>query len=280
MGLGRYLRRNIAGPIAQRLDVQTSLMVEKHVLDLVRSPPYNAPKRLEPHGFRSFSQNDEDGIVQEIFRRIGTESRAFVEFGVGNGMENNSRALLYAGWRGLWIEGNPKACAGIRRAFSQEMSRGQLQLTSAFITRDNISGLIEAARLPDLDLLSIDIDGNDYWIWQAISLRPRVVIIEYNATFRPPTSWTIQYNESHRWNGSHYHGASLQALHDLGRSKGYTLVGCSLSGVNAFFVRDDLVNGKFAAADVAELYNPPRYYLLRLPIGHPHGDFGPYASGG
>jgi hypothetical protein len=160
------------------------------------------------------------------------------------------------------------------------MSRDQLQLTNAFITRDNISGLIEAARLPELDLLSIDIDGNDYWIWQAISLRPRVVVVEYNATFRPPVSWTIQYNESHRWNGSDYHGASLQALHDLGRSKGYTLVGCSLSGVNAFFVRDDLLNGEFADANVAELYNPPRYYLLRLPIGHPHGDFGPYVSGG
>jgi hypothetical protein len=258
------------GPIGQ-------MLCEMHVRELLSSPQYQDQHRVEPYGFRSFSQNDEDGIIQEIFRRIGEENRTFVEFGVGNGLQNNTRLLLYRGWKGLWIEADPSSCKKIRRSFARELSTGQLQLISEFVTRENIQSLIQSANLGPLDLLSIDIDGNDYWIWEAVELRPRVVTIEYNAKFHPPTHWVMEYNAAHQWNSSDYQGASLQSLADLSGRKGFRLVGCCLAGVNAFFVRQDLAADHFATEDAAYLYNPPRYYLQHfMPSGHPAGSFGAY----
>lgn len=279
MGLGRYLRERIAAPIVQRIDMQSQLLQEMHVRELLRSAPYNAPKRLEPHGFRSFSQNDEDGILQEIFRRIGAETSTFVEFGVQDGMQNNSRVLLYRGWRGLWIESDAGCCQKMQASFRAELASGQLQLRNDFVTKGNIASLIESTGLGEPDLLSIDIDGNDYWIWEAITCRPRVVVMEYNAKFRPPTQWVMEYNPDHRWDYTDYHGASLQSLTNLARDKGYALVGCCLAGVNAFFVRNDLLGQSFAEADVASLYNPPRFYMQHfMSSGHPAGAFGAYRT--
>jgi hypothetical protein len=273
------LRRYFTAPIVKQRDAQGELLFDMHLQRLLAAEPYNASKRLERHGFRSFSQNDEDGILQEIFRRIGSGRHTFVEFGVQNGLQNNTRLLMYQGWRGLWIEADRKADASMRQCFAAELATGQLQLRCACVTAQNILGLIESAQLGELDLLSIDIDGNEYWIWEAITLNPRVVVVEYNAKFRPPTKWVMQYNPDHQWNYSDYQGASLESLDALARRKRYTLVGCCLPGVNAFFVRDDLVLDRFAAADVARLYNPPRYYLQRfLSAGHPSGPFGPYES--
>jgi hypothetical protein len=279
VGLGRYLRRHVAVPIVERLDMQGQLLLEMHLQQLLQAPPYDASKRLERHGLRAFSQNDEDGILQEIFRRIGTGDKTFVEFGVQDGLQNNTRLLLYQGWRGLWIEADANACRSMRRSFAAEIASGKLQVCQSLVTAENITGLIDAARLGDIDLLSIDIDGNDYWIWEAVSLKPKVLVIEYNAKFPPPTKWVMQYNPQHRWDYTDYQGASLESLTELSRSKGYTLVGCCLAGVNAFFVRDDLVRDRFAQPDTRALYNQPRYYLQRfLASGHPSGPFGPYES--
>lgn len=279
MGLGRYLRERIAAPIVRRVDMQSELLLEMHIRELLRCEPYSSERRLERHGFRSFSQNDEDGIVQEIFRRIGVDRSVFVEFGVQDGLQNNSRLLLYRGWRGLWIEGDSDAYRRMQRSYRAELTSGLLQLRNSFVTKENIMDLIESARLGEIDLLSIDIDGNDYWIWDAITLRPRVVIIEYNAKFRPPTAWVMEYNPEHRWDYTDYQGASLQSLSNLARRKGYSLVGCGLAGVNAFFVRDDLVQDRFAEPDVAALYNPPRYYMQYFTsVGHPPRAFGPWRS--
>lgn len=279
MGIGRYLRRHIAAPTVRRLDMQAELLLEMHLRALLNTAPYSTPRRLEPFGFRSFSQNDEDGIVQEILRRIGVSSGTFVEFGVQNGLQNNTRLLLYRGWRGLWIEADVKACRYMERAFKKELAARQLRLLCGFVTKENIDELIQSAQLGDIDLLSIDIDGNDYWIWDAITLRPRVIVIEYNATFRPPTKWVMEYNAAHRWDFTDYQGASLAALDELARRKGYTLVGTCVAGVNAFFVRDDLVQGLFCESDASALYNPPRYYVQHfMARGHPAGEFGPYRS--
>ena len=257
--------------------MQGQLLLEMHLQQLLRTPPYDSAKRLERHGFRAFSQNDEDGILQEILRRIGPGDKTFVEFGVQDGLQNNTRLLLYQGWRGLWIEADATACGSVRRSFASEVTSGQLQLSQSFVTTQNIVSLIAQARLGEIDVLSIDIDGNDYWIWEAISLTPRVFIVEYNAKFPPPTKWVMQYNPTHRWDYTDYQGASLEALTELGRTKGYTLVGCCLAGVNAFFVRNDLVEDRFAPPDTTALYNPPRYYMQRfLPSGHPSGAFGRY----
>ena len=131
----------------------------------------------------------------------------------------------------------------------------------------------------DIDFLSIDIDYNDYWVWKAIDVvTPRVVAIEYNATLRPPMSLTVPYDPNGAWDGTNFHGASLEALTRLGAAKGYRLVGCGMAGVNAFFVRADLTGDLFLEpATAAEHYEPPRHYLHLLPAGHASRP-GPFVS--
>lgn len=235
---------------------------------------YHEDKRLLKYGFKSFSQADEDGAIQEIFRRIGVEQRTFVEIGVGPGVETNTLFLLLQGWRGVWIEADGASVRRIARTHSRLIATGALRVVQRFVSAADIDALVGAA---PLDLLSIDVDGNDYWIWQAITqARPRAVVIEYNPTLRPPVSVTMEYNPTHVWSGTSYFGASLCALERLGRTKGYTLVGCSISGVNAFFVRDDLVGDHFCAPYTAENhYEPPRFFTFRS--GH-RPDFGSYVE--
>jgi hypothetical protein len=225
------------------------------------------PKRLLAHGFRGYSQHDEDGMIQDIFRRIGVSNQVFVEFGVGDGTENNTLYLMLSGWRGLWIDGSETSAIAIRGQFSSFIRTGQLSFVHGFVDRDSINGIIEKARHSgEIDLLSIDIDGNDYWVWEAISIvQPRVVVIEYNAVFRPPLSVVAEYDQSFVWNGTSYYGASLKALESLGSRKGYALVGCSLSGINAFFVRQELVEDKFFAPFTAENhFEPPRFGFYKI----------------
>ncbi|MDV3000839.1 MAG: hypothetical protein N5P05_002445 [Chroococcopsis gigantea SAG 12.99] len=199
---------------------------------------------------------------------------------MGYGLENNSAYLLVKGWRGHWIEGSPDYCKNIEKRFVDCIASKQLTLDNAFINAENIEDLFREASVPtQLDLLSIDIDGNDYWVWQAITnYRPRVVIIEYNAIYPPESSWVMQYNPQHRWDYTSYMGSSLKALEKLAQQKGYKLVGCSFSGANAFFVRDDLVGDNFCEPYTAENhYEPPRYFLCSKLNGHPRS-FGKFKT--
>lgn len=226
-------------------------------------------KCLEQYGYKVYSQNDEDGIIQEIFRRIGVTNKIFVEFGVQDGLESNCHYLLFQEWKGLWIEGSTKYINDIRQKFFPVIQSGQLKCKYGFVTKDNINGLISEEGISgEIDLLSIDIDGNEYYVWNAINIiNPRVVIIEYNGKFPPDCDWKMAYNENHIWDGSDWHGASLKAMENLGRKLGYQLVGTNLIGANAFFVRSDLTGDKFYVPATAEkLYNP-----LRLHIRHASG---------
>lgn len=228
-------------------------------------------KCLEQYGYKVYSQNDEDGIIQEIFHRIGTTNRVFVEFGVQNGLESNCHYLLLRGWKGLWLEGDPEYVKEIHIKFQPVVQTGQLQCGCAFLTRDNINHIIEEYGISgEIDLLSIDVDGNDYYIWEAIRIvNPRVVIIEYNGKIPPDCNWKMAYYENYQWDGSDWHGASLKALELLGRQKGYQLVGTNISGVNAFFVRKDLSADRFYKYSSAEsLYNPLRLNFIHH-SGHP-----------
>jgi hypothetical protein len=243
-------------------------------------PRHADPKRLLRYGFKVYSQNDEDGIIQEIFRRIGTTNRTFVEFGVETGVECNTSKLLVEGWRGQWIEALPAYVAEIRKMFSHRLADGSLKVTEALVTVENINALMsEASMAGEIDLLSIDIDNNDYWVWKAITaIDPRVVVIEYNASLRPPMSLVVPYRPNQIWDGSSFFGASLEALVRLGRDMGYSVVGCNYSGANAFFVRNDLADDLFlkpATAD--EHYEPARYFYNYFQSGHP-GRPGPYVS--
>ncbi len=226
---------------------------------------------LESYGYKTYSQNDEDGIIEEIFHRIGCRTRIFTEFGVEDGLESNCHLLLHKGWSGLWIEGNQKSYRDILYKFHPVIRQDRLKVIQAFITKENINDLIRSAGISgEIDLLSIDVDGNDYYIWEAVSvINPMVVVIEYNGKFPPDTDWKMAYNSNHIWAGTDWHGAGLKALERLGEKKNYQLVGTSLNGVNAFFVRKELAKGKFYEPATAEaLYNPLRLQLFHK-NGHP-----------
>jgi hypothetical protein len=243
-------------------------------------PRHADHKRLLRYGFKVYSQNDEDGIIQEIFKRIGTTNRTFVEFGVETGVECNTTKLLAEGWRGLWIESVQRYAVEIRKTFADKLGDGRLRITEGMVTAENINALLaEKGITGEIDLLSVDIDNNDYWVWKAITtINPRVVVIEYNAALRPPMSLVVPYDPVRAWDGSNFFGASLEALVRLGRDKGYSIVGCSFSGVNAFFVRSDVAGDHFLQpATAEEHYEPARYFFSKIPSGHP-GRPGPYVS--
>jgi hypothetical protein len=250
------------------------LQCERALREILADPGYADPRRLERFGGKVYSQNDEDGIIDEIFRRIGVEARSFVEFGVSDGRECNTLKRLLEGWQGLWIEGGTELCAAIRRTFPDQIAAGALELRESFVSAENIDSIITGSRIARggvLDLLSIDIDGNDYYVFQAIrSVRARVVVIEYNAKFPPPLDLVIRYDPQHTWDGSDYMGASLQALTNLANRMGYQLVATNVTGANAFLVRNDLAGERFFSPATAEaLYNPPRYWATSgFAVGH------------
>jgi hypothetical protein len=238
---------------------------------LLQAPRYQDKKCLSQYGYKVYSQNDEDGIIREIFNRIGVTNRIFIEIGVGKGMENNTLALLFDGWKGMWIEGARQAITFIRQNLKNTIKKGNLKLLNAFVDRNNVDELISTAiDYTEIDLLSIDIDGNDFHVFDAITcIRPRVVIIEYNAKFPPPIVYCMSYNENHVWRRDDNFGASLKFLEREFSKKGYCLVGCNLTGANAFFVRNNLVGTHFLEPFTAENhYEPARYYLGEFTSGH------------
>ncbi len=265
--------------ISARLELLARSDLEVFEQRLLQSPRYHDPTHLAHFEHQIYSQNGEDGIIIEIFRRVGHGTKTFIEVGVGDGLENNTAFLLSQGWKGLWIDGSPECGTVIRREFSRSISAGDLLFVESLVTAENVATLVHSAGFSgEIDLLSVDIDQNTYYILKALlgAVRPRVVVVEYNATMPPWLDWKVRY-ESHRWyQGSFYFGASLKAFELLGKSKGYSLVGCELHGVNAFLVRDDLVAEKFSPPFTAEAtYEPPRYWLIRT-AGHQRGfgDFG------
>ncbi|GHT74546.1 hypothetical protein FACS1894124_4590 [Spirochaetia bacterium] len=225
---------------------------------------------LDRFGYKVYSQNDEDGIVAEIFRRIGTTNKQFVEFGVQNGLESNGHFLLHKGWHGLWIDGDKKAFKQLASVFARPIHSKQLTAINAFITVENINSIISSSMGGGIDLLSIDIDGNDYWVWEAITcIKPRVVVIEYNAKFPPDYEWIMPYDLDHIWDTSDKQGASLKSLELLGNKLGYQLVGTNMTGVNAFFVQRELAKDLFPLPATAEnLYHPMVFYIPII-SGHP-----------
>jgi hypothetical protein len=244
---------------------------EQAILSILSQPKYRDPKRISQHEHKTFSQNGEDGIIAEVFRRIGTTNRYFVEFGASDGFENNTVLLLRQGWSGCWIEGDPELVKTAGTHFRTEIVGGKLTLMQRFITAENIEDLFHDGKVPEeFDILSIDIDRNDYYVWRAVThYRPRVVVIEYNPIYPPTMSWVVPYDPSAMWDSTTRTGASLKALEELGANMGYALVGCNLTGVNAFFVRKELVGDQFATPYTAENhYEPSRYFLHHEPPLH------------
>jgi hypothetical protein len=246
------------------------LQQEAFIRDLMSQERYRDPKRLTSFEFQIYSQNGEDGIIAEIFRRIGVKDRTFVEIGVGDGVENNTAFLLAQGWRGIWVEGGAENLRTIRTNHASYLNTERLKLVELFVTRESIAPALKAVSVPlEIDLLSLDVDRNTYWVWEGLAdLSARVVVVEYNATFPPQVDWKVDYVADAWWDDSFNYGASLKALELLGRRLGYALVGCDLSGTNAFFVREDLCSEAFHSPFTSEQHHePPRYWLVRL-AGH------------
>jgi hypothetical protein len=230
--------------------------------ELRNDPRFQDDQRLLSFQAQICSQHGEDGIIREIFRRIGTTNRVFCELGVGNGAENNTAFLLSQGWTGYWIDADDDFVTTIQSR--TDLSKDDLQWLVTRISRENVGRCFQQMDVPlEFDLLSLDIDQNTYYVWEGLAAyRPRVVVTEYNGALPPDIDWKVRYDEDRRWDGTQNFGASLKAFENLGRRLGYSLVGCEFIGANAFFVRDDLVAGRFAEPFTAENhYEPPRYSL-------------------
>ncbi len=196
--------------------------------------------------FQVYSQWGEDGIIEWLLRNVRVERQVFVEFGVQNYEESNTRFLLVnRNWSGLILDGSAEHMAYVRR--DPIYWRHNLKAVNAFITRENINDLLHDAGINgEIGLLSVDIDGVDYWVWEAITaVFPAIVVAEYNSLFGADRAVTVPYDATFQRSTAHhsnlYYGASLSALVGLGRRKGYAFVASNRAGNNAFFVRRDLL---------------------------------------
>ena len=222
---------------------------------------------LTPFELRVFSQNGEDGVLAEILTRVGTGERSFVEFGVESGREGMCVYLAdVAHWHGLFMDGDAHAFTALERKYRAD---DRVRTHCAIVTPANVQQLFAAADVPaEPAVLSIDVDGTDYWIWEAIdNYRPRVVVIEYNSALDPHRRLVQPADLKDGWDGTEYFGASLAAMRAMGERKGYRFVHAELCGVNAFFVREDLAEGRFPDADAVALRGAPNYFQYGR--GHP-----------
>jgi SAM-dependent methyltransferase len=216
--------------------------------DVAIDQPLQSPFDLERFERRITSQGGEDGLLAALFELLGTTNRYYVEFGCGDGVQCNTTQLRRSGWHGLLMDG--------------EVAPGaeDVVIVRAWITAENIEALFDQHGVPhEPDLLSIDVDGNDYWVLKALQRRPRVLIAEYNANLGAEPALTIPYDPQHHWDGSDHYGASLRALAQVAKTKGYTLVYCTQAGVNAIFVRDDLL-GEHPTHAVEAIFRPANYW--------------------
>jgi hypothetical protein len=212
---------------------------------------------------RYWSQSDEDTITLRILDRIGMSSPGtFIEFGVGDGRENNTLVLLAHGWRGVWIGGQD--------IIFEPAENGRLEFKKSWITLDNIKPttdeLIQKRNLNPVDLVSLDLDGNDLHFTKHLlqgGLRPKVWIAEYNARFPVGVKWTVPYDATHTWVGDDYWGASFSSFCKLFEEYEYFPVACSILGANIFFVQKQY-GSKFADVtnDIHQIYQPPLHYLV------------------
>ncbi len=201
---------------------------------------------LQEVEFSVFSQWGDDGIIQYLINRLDIENRVFIEFGVENYLESNTRFLLMNNnWSGLVMDGSTTNVDIIKSA--AYYWKYDLLAKAAFITSENVNSLIgEAGFEGEIGLLHIDIDGNDYWIWKSLTIvEPIIMIVEYNSVFGKKRSITIPYQEDFIRTKAHYSnlyaGASISALCDLAEEKGYAFIGCNSAGNNAYFIKKQYI---------------------------------------
>ena len=271
----RRVRSWLVSPLVEMISTQMHL--QKLQLDVLHSQhdfllqsqhadAINTAKNpLNRFGAKYFSQTDEDGITLEIVRRLGIEAGTFAELGVGNGLENNTVILLATGWHGFWIGAEDLA-------FNYKLNPKRFNFLKAWISAENVVRLMrqgfESIAINELDVLSFDLDGNDFYIAQELlktGFSPKLFILEYNAKFPPPIKWTTEYDATHSWDRTDYQGASLALFSELLTEFGYTLICCGAAiGANAFFIRNQYLR-HFADVpkNIEDIFVGCRYQLYK-----------------
>ena len=273
--LFKYLRRWLLSDIYHN-ETSTQYLINSEINEILDEVKKLDEKALIIYGRKVYSQCDEDGIIEEIFNRIGTTDKTFIEIGCGQGLENNTHYLLLKGWKGVWIDGSNENIRFIKNQLGYRGDKNKkLSITQTYVDRDNINQILKenlvqiAHEGTTVDFLSMDIDGNDLEVLRHINaVSPRMICVEYNAKFPPSLCETINYDPAHRWQGDDYQGSSLAAIHLVMESQGYTLVSCSIAGTNAFFVRNEDI-GPINILPLEKLYMPARYHLCHKDSGLP-----------
>lgn len=243
-----------------------SLLCELVELQLLQNAKYHLPHALMPFRQKIFSQYGQDGLLAEIFRRIGEGGGRFVEIGT-TPTANNTSLLLLKGWRGLWADASLATDEHLPRSIQMLLREGKLKISRKLVTRDGCRTLLASRGFADaLDLLSISIDCNTHHVFtELLPLQPRVICVAYNGMLPPDLNWAAPYDPKAVWDGSNIYGATLGTISAAAEAAGYSLVGCELSGTDAFFVRHDLLTGRFLRpGDVMFHWEPLRLHLGQM----------------
>ena len=232
---------------SMRIHSINRMLAEINYHNLLKSKRYEDNRHLINHGFKVYSQADEDGIINEILNRILHTSKTFIELGIQDGKECNTLYLLKSGWKGLWVDMSTNL-DNFEKEFSNHLNKN-LVFEKRRITKDNVNSIIEKKKDflgSTIGLLSIDLSINTFHILENLDIyKPNIVVTEYNAKLRDNIEWICEYDENGIWDGSDKFGASLKSFEIMMNSKGYNLVGCNITGVNAFFVKKECINDKF-----------------------------------
>lgn len=255
--------------IMKKIDELKVLVAHGYIQGIKKALPHQ--KGLHESEFKVFSQFGDDGIIQYLVHLLDIKENSFIEFGVENYTESNTRFLLvHDNWRGLIIDGSEKHILSIKQ--DDIYWRHDLTAVCSFVSKENINQIIHNAGFSGpIGLLSIDIDGNDYWIWDCITVcDPIIVIVEYNSVFGNMHAITVPYNTQFDRTQAHfsnlYWGCSLKALIMLAEKKGYSFVGCNSNGNNAYFIRNDKL-GPLKVLSAEEGYVESRFRESRAADG-------------
>ena len=251
---------------SMRIHSINRMLVEINYHNLINSKKYKDERNLINYGFKVYSQADEDGIIEEILNRISSSSKTFIELGVQNGKECNTTYLLKSGWKGLWVDMSTNL-NDLKRDFSKYLTNN-LIFEKSRVTINNVNSIIEKNKIflgDTIDLLSIDLSKNTFHILEKLEIySPRIIVTEYNAKLRDKFEWKCDYDDEGVWVGDDNFGASLKSFQLMLEKKGYHLVGCNITGTNAFFVKKNLINDKFINDFSSEFhYEPLRLWLIK-----------------
>ena len=220
----------------------------------------NNLSEINKYEFKKTSQNNEDGIIKFIFDKIGLKKINFIEVGF-DFYQNNSLNFLSKVNKGLFIDGSEEKTIQLKSITTLLYPFNNINVVKKFIDKDNLNLIIDEFfdKDEDIDFFSLDVDGNDYYIFENLKVRPKIICLEYNFWFGPNVKCSIPYNKNFIWDKSFYFGASLSCLCELAKRKDYYLVALESNCVNAFFVRSDFKD-KFEIIDNVKNFMTPDYY--------------------